>query len=449
MVKALVLSLLACGVISTVAGLLGLLYPSISVILLLPLVLLGRIFFFRIRQYRFLAPSEKWLCLLLAGVWLLHGLNVLTPETGFDAVWYHLPITEAFVQQHNLLPVPDLYQSLNPLFSDLIFLLGYQVGGPTGAKLIAYLFGLTLLIVTYELTRFFLPRKWSLLTILLISTFQVVTWQASSFYVDVAKAVWEVSSLWLLFTTKDTLLSALAFGASLATKLFSLLLLIPMALVVGILKSRSKAKKIALFMIVSLCMALPFYVRTAVYSGNPFLAAQLHVAKLDEIGGVSRPEIYFWNRTLTLPSSLMTLTFNTSDYVSFSLILLLPFVLLQAKELKSNSKLMSLAIFSASQWLVWWYVPPLSTRYALSGFIALTILSIYFVRKWCQRFPSYTLPLTLVLFMAISFNLAPRLVVAVRTLRYLANSQTTRQYIDQFKDGSNNTQLDSWYTREH
>src|SRR5690606_12153593 len=148
----------------------------------------------------------------------IHATGIFVPETGFDAVWYHLPVIKAFSEAHRFVYLPDLYQSLNPLFSDSIFLLGFQVAGDLGTQAIAYAFGLTLVIITYALSRAVLPRTWALGVTLLISTFQVVTWQASSFYIDVAKAVWELAAVWLVLKQKNIGLAGLFLGASVASK---------------------------------------------------------------------------------------------------------------------------------------------------------------------------------------------------------------------------------------
>ena len=169
---------------------------------------------------------EKATIVLLILIWMSHLVQVFTPEAGFDAVWYHLPVVKAISEQKKLVFIPELYQSTNPLFSDLIFGVGFIFAGELGSKIVAYLFGLAVIVSSYILSRKLLNRSWSLIVILTVSTFQVVAWQSASFYVDVAKAFWEISSILTLLRWKDTqqrkwlFVSALLFSASLATKLF-------------------------------------------------------------------------------------------------------------------------------------------------------------------------------------------------------------------------------------
>lgn len=204
---------------------------------------------------------EKILWLGLIVVWFSHLVGVFTPEVGFDAVWYHLPVAKAIMEQGSLVYLPELYQSVNPLLSDLFFTIGYWLGGELGAKVVAYFFGLSLIVASYKLSRQFLTKTWSLWLILLVSTFQVIAWQSSSFYVDVAKASWELWSLhcllrwWYEWQPRQLIASGLLFGFSLGTKLFSLILWPLMVVFVwsaGLLPS-------LIFTISSLLPALPFY----------------------------------------------------------------------------------------------------------------------------------------------------------------------------------------------
>src|SRR5258708_1946884 len=108
---------------------------------------------------------DQFLVGSLVVIWFIHLLGVFVPETGFDAVWYHLPIVSEFAKLHRVMYLPDFYQSLNPLWSDLIFLHGYQLAGEIGAKFVAYIFGLSFLFVSYQLAREVMNRRWALISL--------------------------------------------------------------------------------------------------------------------------------------------------------------------------------------------------------------------------------------------------------------------------------------------
>lgn len=382
-------------------------------------------------------------------IWLSHFIQVLVPETGFDAVWYHLPVVDGILKNGMITFSPDLYQSLNPLFSDLFFLIGYYFLGETGTKFIAYLFAVGLIWTTYKLSKLFVDSKLSLGIITLVSTFQVISWQSASFYIDVAKAFWEILAIYFLIKSiktkeiSDSLKSIFAFSASLATKLFSIFLL-PIFLYFYFKSSHNISKKMALLLAVIFSLTLPtyFYLNSYLATGNAFYSFSIHLDKLSEIGGQSNLLGYIFDRTLLLSFSPLKLLI-VRDYVSPLISILLIPMAFKIKEIYRNEKLRILLIFSVFQWLLWWYLPPLSSRYALSGFITLLILQISVLRNYYPKITKNKILIVLIMFAFINF--LPRILVNARSLKYLLGNQTQKQYIEQFYDGSIDQKLKDWY----
>lgn len=401
------------------------------------------------------AQVEKILIGSLLVIWILHLVGVFTPEVGFDAVWYHLPVISQVIEAQSLIYLPELYQSVNPLFSDLIFGVGFIVGGELGAKFVAYLFALGLVALSYRVGRVFLSnRNWALTIALVVSSFQVVSWQASSFYVDVAKAFWELGSILLLVvwyksgnkSRKRLLLivSGLAFGASLATKLFSMFLWPVFIWGVWSLSKKDKLKNVLLFFVSSLLPPLPFYIFAYIKTGNPFYSFTFHLDKLSQIGGSGNIWVYLLNRTISLPSSIWVLL-TARDYTSILLILFAPLVFLVRKRILKKPLLNFIVIFSLAQFLLWWYLPPLSTRYALSGFITWLVLVIFASKHLYHRYSNHRWSIIVTIILATTINLVPRVVVANRSIDYLIGRQSKQQYIESFYDGHLDTHLKKWH----
>lgn len=403
--------------------------------------------------------KDKLLPIPLIIIWLSHLVQVFVPETGFDALWYHLPIVKAMVENRGLVYLPTLYQSVNPLFADLYFALGYLLIGDLGTKIVAYLFALGLMVVSYLLTRKYLNRNWSLLLITLVSTFQVIAWQSASFYVDLAKGFFEISSLLFLFSflfegsliikndnkedNKFLIISGLLFGASLASKLFSIFLLPVYLFLVYLFSSQNKIKNNLYFLLSSLLLPLPFYLFTYFKTGHPFYSLIIHLEKLHEIGGDSNLWLYTLNRSVKLPLSLFEL-FATRDYVSFIFLVFLPILIYYHRRLLTKENLF-LLIFSIFQYLLWWYLPPQSSRYAVSGFIVLTILYFKMVSDFVVIKKQYFWSVLLTILLSIVINFAPRLIVNNRSFKYILGNQTKQQYLEQFYDGSIDRNIKEWH----
>lgn len=436
----LVMSWLACGAVASLAGFFGFFYSWLWVFLLLPLGILF-VIVWQIGKVSFsLSRFEKTLIVLLSFIWLLHLLQVFVPESGFDALWYHLPIAELLSENHQFTYQPELYQTANPLFADSIFALGYLLWESLGAKLVAFGFGLTLIAATYQLARIFLPRKWSLLAVISVSVFQVVSWQSASFYIDVAKAVFELAGLWFLLEClltrkqviqrKFALLAALSFSATLASKGFSLLLL-PLMLF-------GFAVTLPQFILVLPVLALAFYLFAFQNTGSYFFSIEKHVGELDSFTSSNSLPGLVLARLQAIPQFFLDLFF-TKDYTSPLLGVLPVALVVIRKQIRQNRQLQLLVLFTINQLAIWWFVPPPSTRYALAGFISgLLIVLVWLSRRKESFWPIIVLAIALLL-------LIPRLFVANRSLKYLLGSQTHEQYVEQFKDDNNAWLIESRY----
>lgn len=447
-IESLLRSWLALGLVSTIAALLGLYYPFLSWLLLLPATVLFTLLIQWWRRLSTLPRFEKILIALLVLIWISHFVGVLTPETGFDAVWYHLPVINAIVTQHTLTFVPELYQSVNPLFADLIFGLGYMWQQDLGAKMVAYGLGLTLAVLTYAVSRQLLERSWALLVTLLVSTFQVVAWQSSSFYVDVAKATWELGSIWYICRwlqskrQSDWFKSLLFFSASLGTKLFSIFLF-PLYVVLPLVL-RHKSWVTYALLCIAIVVPLPFYLFALQQTGSPVYSLMLHTTNIAGISGAANLWQHFISQTwqvLTLPWELVV----AKDYTSFVLVLLSPILLWALFKTKPDRKIVVLTGFTLWQLLLWWYLPPVSTRYALSGFIILAILTSWAAEKLARKHPAAVKPILATYIIGIVFNLLPRVYVNARQLTYLFGQQTKQEYLQQFLDGNIDLPLKSWH----
>lgn len=393
---------------------------------------------------------NHFLILVMIGVWLSHLLQVFTPEVGFDALWYHLPVVKAIAEQQKLVFLPNLYQSVNPLGSDLFFGIGFILAGSLGTKLVAYIFGLLLVISTYLLSRRFFDKTWALAVVILISTYQVVAWQAASFYVDVAKAFWEITALLYLVkwhqesNDKWLFFSSFLWGMSLATKLFSLFLQPVFMFLLFFWRKKENVAVLSKPFFFSFLLPFPFYIFSFIHTGHLFFSFHQHLIKLAEIGGESSLVMYVWRRSLVLPSFFQELIF-AKDYTSFLLVLFLPVMWKYKKQIWQDKILAGLAVFTIVQVGLWWYLPPLSTRYALSGFITWMIISIWSVQKLIKDYPQFLKSIAVTIFFAVMINLVPRLVVNWRSWLYISHQQTQTEYLYQFLDGNVDQHLKKWY----
>lgn len=446
------------GALMSIAAFFGTLHSWLSVVLLIPISCFLLLTITQLKALSHTTRLEKGLLLFLVIVWFSHLLQCFTPETGFDAVWYHLPIIKLMLVNHGLIYSPELYQSVNPLYSDMLLLLGFQTVGEVGAKLISYLLAVTLILVAYGLARLFLNRTWSLLFAIAVSLMQVVAWQAASAYIDVAKALWELSSLYVLLVTyiqnkrrqissrqfvAQLLLSALFFSASLASKHFSIVLIPVMLLIIWYLFHQWKY--IGIYLLVSLLVLIPFNWRSYALTGDPFYSMTYHLRTFSTFGNYTTPLQQLLQRTIRLPLSLVQIAI-VRDYISPLLVLTIPLLIwIAVKVKKLDITVKVLAIFAASQWLVWWIIPPASTRYALSGFIVVLLLITNMLAEFSAKSTARKKWIIGFYVCVLLISFLPRLYVNQRSWQYLTKKQSKEQYLQQFYDGSIDEKLNRWH----
>jgi hypothetical protein len=451
-----VIALVVLGV--GLAGWLAIPLFWVLIILFFWLVAGGGLLLHEVKQSSGALIKLAWLGLL--GVWLVHSLGVLVPETGFDAVWYHLPVIARFLELGKIQYLPELYQSANPLLTDLLFLLGFQAGGELGAKLVAFGLGLCLLLVCCALARTFLESRWWLVWFLIsVSLIQPVAWQSSSVYVDIGKAVWELGAVYFLFQWREKgwhwwlVLAGVMVGAALATKATTFALLPVFLVIILVLQPNSGWRSHLLsgvsFIVGVLVAAAPFYLYIWLAVGSPWQSLAIHFGKLEEIGGESSIMTYLVERAISLPLSWWYLTIQARDYVSVLLLIFLPLVVWQWPAIKRNingTVLTSLTIFALAQWLIWWFTPPTSTRYAMAGFIVLLLLCFKAAEQLAAQSKNqhWQLALSAAVIIASVWHLLPRLVVAGRNARYLQQPDKAA-YIRQFYDGNSDNHLKKWH----
>lgn len=410
-------SIVFIGGVSCICGFLGLFYWPLTMLLALPLWELLRILQKLPSHFQTAMRPERILLLILAGWWVLHFIQVGVPETGFDAVWYHLPVTKMVVEKHRFIADPNFYQTFNPLFADSIFFLGYLAGGEQGAKWVAYGFGLSLVVVTYGLSRKYLNRTFSLLVCVLVSGFQVVSWQSASFYIDLAKALFELAALAFLLERKF-LQAGCMLGASLASKLFSIALA-PIYLWLG--------KKWQL--LISLVFLLPFLGMAYTATKNPLYSLTIHGEHLVTFQHILK-------QTTTLPKMLLEIGI-TRDYTHPILLVLAPLLIIQRKKLHP---IFPLLLLGGAQLGLWWYLPPQSTRYAVSGFVCLTIAVVWLLQHTIKR--EWLLPL-LICSGCLAFPI--RILAVKRSMEYILGQKNKEAYLRQFLDGNIDTPLKNWH----
>lgn len=391
-----------------------------------------------------------------------HAMQVFLPETSFDALWYHLPTIHEYFSRKLLVYDERWYQSLYPQYGDIFFVVGYSLFGVVGAKSIAFLFTLLLIQIAFLFVRRSLTLTQSLLTVLSVALFQVVSWQSATLYVDVISAVFLLWTFYLLLhndSERDCCIqAALCHGVFLGTKFINIGYIPLLFLVTSILFWQQYDqknfliffKKMAIFWLISFLVALPWYVRSWWYTGSLiYPIGTIYAVPVIQQMGVSGWKEWLVVRSQNvwkLPQEFLLYSDGYTTY--FPIFILLVFSCFLAKKKKVTSEFVLGSIIGGYGLLFWYFMPPPSSRYILGLLIFWWITTAnYFFQivqnKWLIR------GIQFLLLVFCTVHLSIRLFVNTRGLPYLLGWENEQEYLNRFRNGFLDEKINTWYGQEN
>lgn len=374
---------------------------------------------------------QKFLLTGLFFILLSHAIGILLPETGFDALWYHLPIVKDMAETGQIRYVPEIPQSNQPRLGEIVFLPWFVLMGATGVKICAYLLMLVLLFEVFTLAKSYLPSLEALLITLLIASFHTVAWQASSGYVDILRTVFELGILILVSRKKQfkfevPMLAGLLVVA-LMTKLVTLLF-VPAFLILIFLK-RGKMTAVTLGIVTAVTVVLARFPLSFFFStGRELIGIGELISSIKSL--------------VLLP---IELSFHAESYTTALFIFSVPFLVWNGREMWRLYR--DEILFLTASLCTWVFIVPISVRYDLSAIILAAILCYCFVSQSVKN--DQFSKTVLVFFIAgnILLNMAVRAGVIIRSLPYLIGTESQAEYLSRFNHGILKGPLEKWYNQ--
>lgn len=225
-------------------------------------------------------PYEKVLIGILFVYLVLTFLRTLTPPVSRDALNYHLFLPAIYLKEKSIFTLAENIYSFFPHFWEMVYLYAIIVGGDITAKLLHW-FSLFLIISTIShILKLLFPKislKYLLLPGLIFLSIPTVIKISAWAYVDLAQTYYILLAIYFIFhflLREDKVsffLSALFLGCSLGIKYLSLiwLFLIPL-LILEKKKLNISGKYLILYLLVAAIVALPYYGRNFLMTGDPF-----------------------------------------------------------------------------------------------------------------------------------------------------------------------------------
>jgi 4-amino-4-deoxy-L-arabinose transferase-like glycosyltransferase len=299
---------LGLGVISVATfllGAVGLLYRPIflaAFLLALAVSIPGLVKDFRSLRRRVAPRSSSWLSYpvsgLLIGVSVVCLLAALAPETGFDALNYHLGTPRLYLVNHRIVETTNLAGYSHPLAIDMLYMFAWLVHSALAAKLVHLAFGLLTAAGCWIFCRRYAVPGSGLLAALLFLASPIVMYLCQSAYVDLGLAFFGLLAVFAVFRWLESgarswiLLAGVYSGLSLGAKYMGLAVVV-VALAIGLVelsagKGRSRmAADLCLYVAVTGLVFAPWIIKNWITAGNPFAPA---LANLIPTRGFTSPD---------------------------------------------------------------------------------------------------------------------------------------------------------------
>lgn len=221
----------------------------------------------------------------------------LSPHIGWDDNVYHLTLPKLYLAHGGFRSVPFNVYSNWPHNVELLYGLAMMLGDHVLAKLVHTLFLALVLVAVFRICRQHTSRSTAILATLLVLGNQVLVFEASRAYVDIAFAFFFLIAVICAADhlrsgrNASLLMSGTCCGALAGTKLSGLAgFACVLALIVFARPSWDPKRLVRIGMWLGLptaLLALPWYVKTYLYTGNPIYPFWFRV-----LGGIE------WNATL-------------------------------------------------------------------------------------------------------------------------------------------------------
>ncbi len=383
---------------------------------------------------------------IIIGMVLLRGFNALAPNISWDATSHHYLVPSIWLKNAAVSDLPSVIYSYYPSLTEIGIAGTMALGTDFLSNLYGWLFGVLAILLLIGIGRrhfgllvgspdddrgfvalklgdrsfrISLPRFAGIMAALLFTLFPGVGVQTSGGYVDLPLACWVLLTIDLLFefhrnrNTATLIAAALFAGACLATKHIALVIfpafLIYLVWTLFLDKPPDTAgprcpwRMLLIFVLVAILLPLPWYIRSAWFTGNPVYPFGLFGLPTPpqppfRLSSWIRPDYQrsligfftYWLHLTFIPTVGHALGRN----YSLTFPLLLPLGVLIPK-LKPSGRL--LAVLAALSVLVIYAFFPVETRYHLPFIAPIALVLALLATRWLMNPPEWwTSPILLI-----------------------------------------------------
>jgi hypothetical protein len=240
---------------------------------------------------------NRTLAVYVGFILTLTFFRCLTPPTGWDSQVYHLTGPKLYLQVHRLPVDIDIpYLGFPPLL-EMLFTAGLLLKGDIVARLVHYAYGCLTLLALFAFARRYFNHKVAWLSMAILYSVPSLVLISTWAYVDLGLIFYEFTAFYALMRwleardkwsgfgnpgraraeerdKKWLALAAILCGLAMGVKYTSVILPITLALIIALRVRQEGPKEMArvllLFGALAIVVALPWYLKNFISTGNPF-----------------------------------------------------------------------------------------------------------------------------------------------------------------------------------
>lgn len=370
--------------------------------------------------------------LLFLALLVVTFVGTLGPELSFDALWYHLTLPKLWLQEQRIWYVPGglLYYTAMPKLGELLYVPALALQGEILAKVVHFLFGVGVCLAIYKISKMYTSSFFALLATLVFFSNIVVSWEATTAYIDLVRAFYEVLALGSFLIYKKTkhmrwiLLTGILLGFAVTSKLLALGSLSIFILLLGYLHIPQKAYKqfvVTTFFLVGVMLLMPlsWFLFAYIHTGNPIYP---FFTNLYPVFFFSGERSFF-----LFPYDIFLLFVQAADPVSPLYLVFLPLLFVAWKKLSKEARV--IALYCALALVVWYLTPQTGGgRFILPYLPAFSILVALVLAQFQKQRFFYRFLLFLVVFNTV-ITIGFRGIANARFLPVILGTESKEEFL--------------------
>jgi len=398
-----------------------------------------------IQSSLFKSRSSRIIVIGIVASLLITLMGALIPPLDYDTLEYHLGVPAQYIKAHGIIYLPYNVFSNFPLHMEMLYTLGLLLDGPILSKMIHFLFLILILLTILLFGKKFSPHP-GLLSALIFVNIPIVAITSAKAYNDLGVTFFgllAIYSLWIWTEKRDKkfiILAGLFCGSILAIKYTGIIFfLAPLTIFIFInyLKQKKSVRyaisRPALFVIISLLVASPWFIKNLIYTGNPVFPIAYR-----QLGGNNwgefeakrfkkhhQVDLTNFKKMIEAPKKIIS---GQEGKIGIIILLFLPFLFFIKNPLP---QIKCFALYSIFYFLVWTIFTHHMPRFLIPALPVLSILAGYSILYFLniRKYIGYTM----IAFLAIGliFNSARLLYQfsVVHPLQFISGKDSKTEYL--------------------